>query len=571
MSDGPRVTIGQYSIAGRKARNDDSYGVLIPDSALLRTKGIAMAIADGMSSSEAAKEASETCVKSFLEDYFSTHESWTAKKSVATVLKAINNWLYSQGQIVYLSNRGMVSTFSGLVLKAGVAHIFHAGDTRISLIRDGALEPLTRDHRIRVSRRQEYLSRAFGIDPDLEVDYRGETLAAGDVLVFTTDGVHDFIETGPLVDIVAGSGDDLDAAARSIVEAAYENGSEDNLTCQLVQIIDPGRTDELSHMRHLTALPFPPDLSPGATFEGYRIVSELHASNRAQIYLAVDIETKAKVAIKTPSVNYEDDPVYIEMFMREAWVGGRLQSPHVVRVIQDRAPKQFLYTVTEFVDGDTLRIWMEKNPRPKLGEVRRIAEQITIGLRAFHRKDMLHRDLKPENIIIDEFGGVKIVDFGSTAIAGLDEIDGPGTAPALAGTRGYTAPEYHLGQKATNRSDLFSLGVVVYEMLTGKLPYGEGFSSAQAIARLKPVPANAHDPSIPAWVSAALAKATHRDPDKRHDALSAFMHDLERPNPGLVNTGTRPLIDRNPLAFWKWLAVISLLVNLALLYALNAG
>lgn len=571
MSDGPRVKIGQYSIAGRKPRNDDSHGVLIPESDLLRTKGIAMAIADGMSSSEAAKEASETCVKSFLEDYFATHESWTAKKSVATVLKAINNWLYAQGQIVYLSNRGMVSTFSGLVLKAGVAHVFHAGDTRISLIRDGALEPLTRDHRVRVSRQQAYLSRALGIDPDLEVDYRRETLATGDILIFTSDGVHDFIDTGPLVDIVAGTGGDLDAAARAVVQTAHENGSDDNLTCQLVQVIDPGRADELSHLRQLMALPFPPDLSPGTTFKGYRIVSELHASNRAQIYLAVDIETKARVAIKTPSVNFEDDPAYIEMFTREAWVGGRLHSPHVVRVIEDRGPRRFLYTVREFVEGDTLRVWMQKHPRPKPSEVRRIAGQIAIGLRAFHRKDMMHQDLKPENIIVDEFGGVKIIDFGSTAIAGLDEIDSPTGIPALVGTLGYTAPEYHLGQKPTNRSDIYSLGVIVYEMLTGKLPYREGFSSARSMARLKPIPANALDPSIPAWVSAALAKATHRDPDQRYDALSAFMHDLERPNPGLANAEARPLIDRNPLAFWKWLTVISLLVNFALLFALSAG
>lgn len=125
------VTIGQHSQTGRKERNDDSYGVLVPESPLLETKGIAMAIADGMSSSEAAKEASESCVKTFLTDYYCTHESWTVKTSVARVLTAINRWLYGQGQTQYLSNRGMVSTFSGMVLKSGAAYIFHAGDSRI--------------------------------------------------------------------------------------------------------------------------------------------------------------------------------------------------------------------------------------------------------------------------------------------------------------------------------------------------------------------------------------------------------------------------------------------------------
>src|SRR5208337_1662071 len=138
------ISVGQHSIAGRKSRNDDSYGVLLPQKSLLATKGIAMAIADGMSSSEAAKEASETCVRSFLDDYFATHPSWTVKTSVERVLTAANRWMHSH------------------------------------------IERLTNDHRVRVSRQQDYLSRAFGIERDLAVDYRKRPVERGDVLVFTT-------------------------------------------------------------------------------------------------------------------------------------------------------------------------------------------------------------------------------------------------------------------------------------------------------------------------------------------------------------------------------------------------
>jgi len=166
QSGRPAIVVGQHSQAGSKDRNDDSYGVLIPTGPELESKGIAMAIADGMSSSEGAKAASETCVKSFLEDYYATHDSWTVKKSVGLVLKAVNNWLYAQGQTLHLTDRGMVSTFSGIVLKAGMAHVFHAGDSRISLVRDRAVEPLTRDHRVRVARSKDYLSRAMGINPN---------------------------------------------------------------------------------------------------------------------------------------------------------------------------------------------------------------------------------------------------------------------------------------------------------------------------------------------------------------------------------------------------------------------
>lgn len=570
MSEHPQIATGQHSTCGRKAHNDDSYGVLVPKLPLSFTKGVAMAIADGMSSSEAAKEASETCVKSFLDDYYCTHESWTVKKSVAAVLKATNTWLYAQGQVQHLSNRGMVTTFSGLVLKAGVAHVFHAGDTRISLLRNGTIEPLTREHRIRVSPEDEYLSRALGIDPDLEVDYRSEAIHRRDVLIFTTDGVHDHVESSKLGPIIDAAGDDLDGAARTIVQAAYDNGSTDNLTCQIVRVTDPGQPDEHAHLQRLTALAFPPELAPGMTFEGYRIISELHASKRTQVYLAVDTETKQRVALKTPSVNFEDDPTYIEMFTREEWVGRRIQSPNVARVLEPRQPGRFLYTVMEFVEGETLRAWMQQHPQPTLGEVRLILDQIAAGLRAFHRKDMVHQDLKPENIVIDEFGTVKLIDFGSTGVAGLDEIASPVEPPALVGTPGYTAPEYHLGHKPTNRSDLFSLGVIAYEMLTGEIPFAEGFSSARSISKLKPVPATTHDPSIPAWVSGALAKATHKEPAKRYDALSAFLADLARPNPKLEPIEMRPLLERNPTAFWKWVALVSVAANLLLLLLLGS-
>ena len=123
---------------------------MVPAGGLLASHGIAMAIADGMSSSEGAKEASESCVKTFLEDYYCTHASWSVKRSAGVVLKALNQWLFAQGQVLHQSDRGMVSTFSCLVLKGGTAHVFHAGDCRIGRLRASHWEPLTQDHRVRV-------------------------------------------------------------------------------------------------------------------------------------------------------------------------------------------------------------------------------------------------------------------------------------------------------------------------------------------------------------------------------------------------------------------------------------
>lgn len=564
----PAITVGQHSQAGRKARNDDSYGVLIPKGAQLELKGIAMAVADGMSSSEGAKAASETCVKSFLEDYYATPESWTVKKSAAVVLKAMNNWLYAQGRTVHLSDQGMVSTFSGLVLKAGMAHVFHAGDSRISLLRDGKVEPLTRDHKVRVGGSQQYLSRAIGINPDLEIDYKGEAVQQGDVLVFTTDGVHEHVSAAMMANIIRQLPGDLDGAAAKIVEQALARGSPDNLTCQIIRIDNPGRLDAASHLTALTQLPFPPELAPGMTFDGFHVVRELHTSKRTQVYLATDTASGESVVLKTPSVNFEDDATYIEMFTREEWIGRLVASPHVLKVISPIRPRRHLYYVSEYFEGQTLRQWMLDHPQADLASVRDIVEQIAKGLRAFHRKDIIHQDLKPENIMIDRHGLVKIIDFGSSRAASQAEAGSPVEAPALVGTLDYTAPEYHRGEPPSNRSDIYALGVIAYEMLTGRLPYGKGFAGPRDAERRSCIDARSIREDIPVWVDAALAKAVAKKPSERTDALSAFVEDLNRPNTSLGYDRPRPLLERNPLAVWKGLVILLAVANLVLVYLL---
>ena len=215
-------------------------------------------------------------------------------------------------------------------------------------------------------------------------------------------------------------------------------------------------------------LPLPPLLEARAVFDGYRIVRELHGCSRSHIYLAVDIETEAVVTIKIPSIDLRDDPEYLKRFMMEEWVARRIDSPHVLKPCLPSRKRNFLYVVTEYIDGQTLTQWMIDNPKPALETVRGIVEQIAKGLRAFHRKEMLHQDLRPDNIMIDATGTVKIIDFGSTKITGVVEAAPSGNRNDILGTAQYTAPEYFLGEPVSSRSDLFSLGVITYQMLTRK-------------------------------------------------------------------------------------------------------
>ena len=562
------VTAGHYSTQGVKESNEDACGIHVPDSSLLDTKGVAVVIADGVSSAEAGKEASETCVRGFLSDYYSTPESWTVKTSGQKVLGALNRWLYGRGQTAYGSGQGLLTTLSVMVIKSATAHLFHIGDTRIYRLRDGELKCLTRDHQTWAGREKAFLSRAMGADHSVDIDYRSLPVEVGDLYILTTDGVHEYIDPASMRRIIEADAPNLDRITRNLVTQALENGSQDNVTCQIVRIDDLPLQNEEEFYRQLTELPFPPPLETGQILDGYKIMRELHASNRTQVYLAIDTETNEKVIIKTPSVNFEDDPQYIDGFLQEEWAGRRINNLHVLKVIEPKRRRRFLYYITEFIEGQTLEQWMADHPLPDIQTVRPLVKQLVAGIRAFKRQEMVHQDLKPANIMIDKHGTVKIIDFGSTKIGGIQEVSAPIQRGGLLGTYDYAAPEYFEGYPGTHLSDIYSLGVIVYEMLTGHLPYG-GPLSERKLKKVKYIPARQHNPEIPAWVDGALEKATQLNPKLRYDLMSEFVADLSRPNPELIKA-SQPLLEKNPLAFWKALSAVLALINLILLYLLLA-
>ncbi|MGE5652583.1 MAG: protein kinase domain-containing protein [Bacillota bacterium] len=562
MSGQLHISFGQHSDKGRKQTNQDFHGIRVPPQPQLASKGIAVAIADGISSSDVSHIASQAAVAGILEDYYCTSDAWSVKTSVERVLAAANSWLHAQTRQDHYRldrDRGYVCTLSAMVIKSTTAHLFHVGDARIYQLHGKRLEQLTNDHRVWVSREQSYLGRALGINPQLEIDYRALQVEQGDIFLLTTDGVHEHAGADRIAAAVELHADDLDRAARSIVEEAYRQGSPDNLTVQLVRI-DALPDPQASEMvRRHGMLPLPPLLEPRMAFDGYRIIREVHASSRSHVYLAVDGETGEHVAIKTPSVDLRDDPAYLERFVLEEWITRRIDSAHVLKPCRQTRKRNFLYVATEFVDGQTLSQWMIDHPQPDLDTVRSIVEQIARGLRAFHRLEMVHQDLRPDNIMVDRTGTVKIIDFGATSVAGILESAPPAERHSLLGTAQYSAPEYFLGEHGSPRSDLFSLGVIAYQMLAGRLPYGAQVAKARTPAaqrRLQYDCALGLNRKIPAWIDDAIRKAVHPDPRKRYEELSEFVFDLHHPNPAFLRRARLPLIERHPVAFWKGVSLV---------------
>lgn len=575
MTRGLQISVGQHSDKGRKPINQDFHGVLVPDEPMLSLKGIAAVLADGISSSTVSQIASESAVKSFLMDYYCTSESWTVKTSARRVLDATNSWLHAQtrkSQYAYDRDKGYVCTLSAMVIKATTAHIFHVGDCRVYRVAGKALEQLTDDHRIIVSSEQTYLGRALGINPQLEIDYQSFEIETGDTFLLATDGAYEFVDARFITSALSEHAAGLDEAAKAIVEEAYRRGSDDNITVQILRIDAVPQREPAGIFNQTSQLPLPPLPEPRAIFDGYRIVREIHGSSRSHIYLAVDAVTEEPVALKLPSIDLRDNAAYLKRFLMEEWIARRIDSPHVLKPLSQSKRRSYLYVATEFVEGQTLRQWMTDNPRPDLETVRGLVEQIAAGLRAFHRMEMLHQDLRPDNILIDKTGTAKIIDFGSVRVAGVAEAAPQDEADEILGTVQYTAPEYFLGQGGSSRSDMFSLAVICYQMLTGKLPYGTQIASIRRkadVRRLKYRPAN-DDSNVPAWVDGALRRALHPDPYKRHEDLSEFVFELRSPNPAYLDTRITPLLERSPLMFWKLTTAALACVVVVLLAMLHA-
>ncbi len=554
------IKFGGHTSAGIKAINQDAFAAFQPEASARMLKGVVAAIADGVSCSARSAEASHVSVTDFINDYYSTPDTWTVKESASRVLNALNAWLYQHGIQGQSQRSELVTTFSSIVFKSNTAHIFHVGDSRIYRYRGGNLEPLTRSHYRTEPGDNVVLTHAMGMDIHLEVDYLRDELEKDDLYLMTTDGVHDFLSDKELKELLQRDAISLEAHAQLIINHALNKGSDDNLSCLLVRVASLPEADIDEAHRKIAHYVVPPVMEPGMSIDDYRVLEVLHSSTRSHLYLVQHKNNNIKLVLKAPSENFSEDDHYLEAFIREQWIGQRVNHPNVMKVFARPENTRFLYNLYEYLPAQDLGQWMRDNPQPAVGRVRSIIEQIGAALRAFQRLSMVHRDLKPENVLIDKDGRIKLIDFGTVQVSGLQEIKSAIEEECPVGSLNYIAPEYLMGQQGVFRSDIFSLGVIAYEMLCGELPYKKPLYRNQIPKNYghweyQPIVQKRDD--VPLWVDLALRKATMPSPKDRYLALSEFMQDLRIPNQQLVDkVQSVPLMERNPLLFWQALSAI---------------
>ena len=589
IADRPIIDLGGSSREGPRHRdegrgNQDAFAACIPtDTATLRHRGAVFAIADGVSSSEVSRDASELAVTQFIDEYLACPATRSTRDCASDVLTALNGWLHAQNapnRAGLVPHDGLVTTFTAVVVKSRTAHVFHIGDSRAALLRGNELVPLTRDH-LRRHNGRLLLSRALGLEAHAEIDHEVHELRAGDVLLLTTDGVHGAWPEGRMhgdvQEELARGPTDLESVSRRLVAAALQRGAKDDASCLLVHLLSLPEESELEARRRARDVAIPPPLSPGMRIDECEVLGIMHQSARSHLYRVHHHEHGRELALKAPSRAFEDDVAYLEGFARERWLLEHMDHLGLLRGVPVPEDSAFLYLLTEIVPGQSLRRWMDDHPHPELQVVRPVLADLIEALRAMSRAGVTHRDLKPENVMIDAEGHCIVIDFGTALVEGLAECTAVPRQDGPVGDLAYIAPESVLDGTADKRADLFSLATIAYEMLAGRLPHaapgGQRLPVNRSAWRYRPL--RDTRPDLPGWVDTALRRALSTRAESRQPAYSEFLADLERPSAEARRQAAGlPWIERNPVRFWQAtsaLLFVALMCVLALLLDSRAG
>jgi serine/threonine protein phosphatase PrpC len=535
-----RVSGHSFAAEGIAADNADAWL-----SRQLPGGGWLLAVADGVGAARAGREAAQRTVE-MLGDYFGARPAaWSPRRALLAFVHQINRQLHQEGSVRF-EGPELLTTLTAIVIDGSRAYGLSAGDSNAWLLRAGQLRLLTQPHTSDQPGQEHVLTRAIGLAETLEPQLFETELEVGDQLLLSTDGV-----SGPLNPPALAALLNRTAAARSIVSAARDAWPDgvtpDDATAVVIEVV--GREDAVVAGQSLQVVE---RLAAGDSYPDGRLERPLDQDERVWLARAVDGNP---VLLKFPPLEAAREELRAEGFLREAWQAARLNAPEFV---SSRVPADPIlrYYVQEYIAAPTLAGLLQCGPLPvegvlALGRFLLRAGQYLAGL------DLAHGDLKPDNLLVTEQGSTwsfRLVDLGSAA--SLFSVT------SRAGTASYLAPERFHGAALSERTELFSIGVILYQCLTGMLPFGEieRFQSPRFSLNLKG-PASLN-PATPAWLDSVVRRLLAVSPEDRYAHYSEAAHDFDHPRQVRpFHQGDAPWLERNPLLVYQILCGVLLLLN----------
>jgi serine/threonine protein phosphatase PrpC len=567
------VDIGHATDRGPRPLNED-FGAAMRYPQGEESLGVIAAIADGVAAGGEGRMAAQTSVMSLIEDFFAAPATWDTTVVLDRIIGAHNSWLAAHNR---RGTAAAMSTLTAVALRGQTWTLAHVGDTRAYLLRGSSsgspeireCRRLTHDHALEHPDLRSHLTRAMGLDDAVRIDYLQGDLHLGDSFVLLSDGVWGKLPEARIAALAAqGSAQQASAA---LVQAALAAGTQDNASALVVRVLGlmrAGLQDAVSRSRQL---PVPRRMKVGDAIDGHVVTALVADTGVHLLYQVRDVASAALKALKTLHPSRASDPQERAMLAHEAWLGERVgerlgtgADNGFVRLYSVPTATEF-YLLFDWHSGQTLeRLRAQRGPAGVT-----VAEVVAWGLTAarslgsLHRLGVVHRDVKPANLHLGDDGQLRLLDLG-VALSGNETAE---QRDLHAGTPSYMNPELWDGAPADAGSDLFALGVTLYQLLTGHLPYGEIEPYQRMRYRRDAKPPSRLRPDVPIWLDRIVLKAVGRDARQRFETAEELVLALERgasrPLSAVPNT---PMLARDPTALWKIALGASVLFNLLLMY-----
>ncbi|MDD0843422.1 protein kinase domain-containing protein [Pseudomonas sp. Gutcm_11s] len=550
-----QLSFGEATATGPRTENQDAIRVVTPAPTLAASKGFLFALADGVSQCADGGLAARATLQALALDYYSTPETWAVPQALDRLLVAHNRWLQANG-----GGQPLLTTLSALVLRGRRFTLAHVGDCRAYRLHAGQLERLSEDHVWEQPGMQHVLKRAMGLDQHLVVDYLEGELREDERYLLVSDGVWSTLGDSGIRSLLLDENDPA-AACQALVAAAHLAGSQDNASAVLVQVDTLPDNDLADTLAQLQQWPLPPKLREGQEFEGWQIERVLAESRQSLVYRVRDAQAR-RWLLKTLPASRHDEAQAGPALLLEEWFLRRVAGRHFPEA-HPLPQRQHLYYVQREYAGQTLAEHLRLSGQLGLPEWLDLAPRLLKALGLLHRRNILHRDIKPENLLWCDDGELRLLDFGLAYCPGLSRDE----QHALPGTPSYIAPEAFAGAAPDRQQDLYAAGVTLYRLLTGHYPYGE-IEAFQHPRFGKPAAPSRYRPDIPAWLDDCLLRAVAASPGERFETAEEWLLVVEQGERQALNVRPRPLLEREPLKVWRGVALVSLLVNLALLIGL---